>query len=504
MAELDLLQRRIRETFPSMKRSPAKRPRPVGFLRYFFKERGRIAAWNETARMIEFGFMGFQLGLSRDYRRRFSELVTRNVVPLTSRAERILAEGWRWSMLSIREYNVIVFFVDLCRKLVAVSDDQSFSEVRFYKMHEAVVRLTLRPDYEALLLAGLEKVLMSHSRSDPGAASRTKTRLDRLRRFFQPETPQSSIYNFILAFAMVGSRRYLDWSDMTNPTSADWLPATFYNCSTETLRAIVHYYRNLSAEIQNLRESLDWLTGLDKVSGVSEGRAPKPMVDYYEAMGYQWKVDMDDYFLLILNLAKRVRKDLDRILHQTFEVMNTEETIVEARVVEDVRLETLFVDFSEYLSAAEGRYQTLGAGGIAVPMYRAADKPRDLLPSKDHAIIFDKIARALSCLFQTGVILREMWEQNNAQDGYYLRHMIVKPEEMRGRPLLDVFAVYAELLLQICGYFKNSDLMAELKRIPKTEQLLEKREAELERLDAHGLVESVIMKKKNGAGNRGR
>ena len=492
MAEIEALQMQIREDPPAAKLSLIRRPVPVGGFRYFIKERPRMTRWNERVGLIAFRMFGIKADLTDDFQTRFNEIVTQDVFPLLTVAQQILDEGWRWSVLSISEYNVIVYFVDLCNKLMTLSESTPFSESDFYKMHEALLRISARPDYQRLLIGALEKILITHRTAEDGSIKRMRQRIDSLQRFFNPERPSRSVFSLIRAYCMVSSRRFLDWDDLTRPVSSNWLRDDFYECSPKVLEAIEGYVRELLSKIERTKKNFNWLVSLRDISGIAEGKAPQAMVAYYEKTGMSWREDGEDFFMLVLSLAKRIMADLDRVLHSEYDVMTQNEKIIKARIVDDEILEQLFHDVSEVFSEAQGRYLALGSVKFAVSVFRVSDKPKELLPTDGYRTVLDFVNNMLSGFFRLGIELRRKREENSYRDSFYLTHMIVNPQEMRGRPVVDVLAIESELLLQVCGYFKSKEMIEQVRKIPAIEKRLKSLETEKERLDANGTIGELL------------
>ena len=70
--------------------------------------------------------------------------------------------------------------------------------------------------------------------------------------------------------------------------------------------------------------------------------------------------------------------------------------------------------------------------------------------------------------------------------------MVVGKPRWRGRPLLEVFTFYIDVIIEACGYFGARELERDLARLAQIERSIETREKEKAGLDTTGIIGELL------------
>ncbi|MEW5818002.1 MAG: hypothetical protein AB1798_21745, partial [Spirochaetota bacterium] len=132
------------------------------------------------------------------------------IVPLSGYVKEILVKGWRWAMLSIREYNLIVFFADFCEKMSMIERAADLKDTDFFKMEEAFLKIVYREEYPQIIVKIFEKILILHNKDFSENREKLEGIIKNFSCFFTSGCFSPSIYDLLLIYNMVRFRRYLE------------------------------------------------------------------------------------------------------------------------------------------------------------------------------------------------------------------------------------------------------------------------------------------------------
>jgi hypothetical protein len=294
--EIEGVYARIRESQRAPSVTVARSLSIRGFLSYYTKEMPGIARWAKTHGLIEMGFLRLRPRLRPEVMERLRALVTLCVIPAAPYAAKILEEGWKWHLLPMRDYNLVVSFVDFQRKIVALTQAGSYSRADFQKMADAFFRLVYNAGHTAALVSVLERLFGQNPGFPPQL---TKS----LACFFSPDCMRPSLRDIILAHAMVSYHRSLAWSDLLYPDLALAIPDRYYQCSLAVFEMMVMHLQGITRELAALRAERETIAWLQDRAEPLTGEIPRNLARFYSDLGRSWHADGGDVFLLLLSLV---------------------------------------------------------------------------------------------------------------------------------------------------------------------------------------------------------
>ena len=491
MDDIEDLYRKLKDQTRLANRRIKGRIHPVGLSKYLFGERKKIDRWNRPVQLVKFGVFGLTAKTKRDFSSRLYDLFLKNALPLFRIAEKVLEDGWKWRNLSVKEYNIIVYYVDFCNKILSIGEGSLWSAHEFGVVEEAFLKLASTKEHGELLASGLRKVIAG--KYGTGSPGRTKAdaALGKLMLFLDTGGRHPSCLDFVLAHNIVESRRYLTFSDLV-PFPTGGLPEKFYNCSIDVFRNILSHYRQLARETKSLRLRLNWLEWLDRQSQYGGGDEPVGIISFYQSASNDWLVDSKSFYLLVLTLIKKVIDQLDQIVRKNWELMTAEEKIVRARIVRDEGLEQMLDKLANEHAAAEAYRRVALPTSFALTEFLAGSIDETIAKTKVYRDLTEKIESMLTLLFGTAVTLEEISVSRDHPGTFLLRHMIVRPIQYRGKSVMDLIASQTALLLQICRYFRSAALEAELNAAAQARAQLSSKQREMSHLDAGRIVEGLM------------
>ena len=463
----------------------------VGFLSYYLREMPRISRWAREHGLIEFSFMRLQPRLGMDVIERLNGMVNQCILPVAPYAAKILEEGWKWRMLPIRDYNLVVTFVDFQRKIVALTQGRVFTRPDFQKMAESFYRLVYHAGQTGALIGVFTKLFSQAPGFPPHL-------LQDLACFFSADCMRPSLRDIILAHAMVTYRKSLTWVDLLNPDLSLSIPEGFYQCSLAIFQMIVLHVQGLERELAALRAEKEGLSWLHGQRGRERTEVPGKLARFYEDLGRSWHADSGDAFLLLLTLIGGLVVQLRELCGGTWQVMTAGEKIASLKVISDPALQADVEKIAAFQEAAGGRHQLMAPEEISLFRYREMADPTPLLLTENQKFVNGRIGMAFSGLYRLALSLRSILNGNASgypADFYQTRMVLGKPR-WRGRPLQEVFTYCIEVILESCWYFRVAELEKDLVRLSQVEKGIEKREKEKAGLDTTGFIGELLASRK--------
>ncbi|MAG13367.1 MAG: hypothetical protein CMN78_02095 [Spirochaetales bacterium] len=496
--DIDQLYRQIREEQRTGDRRVKRRLHSGKFSIYYFKDRKRIMSWNRDVDLIRFGFLGFYLSLRRNFKESLYTLFTEKAFGLYSYAEKIVKEGWQWEIVSVKEYNIIVFFVDFCRKMISLGEAKNLTESGFLKAEEAFLKITYKEEYGELLLKALEKLLVVHNKATGASRKRLQSSITGLRDLITQKRLKPSLFDYILSYNMVQQRQYVEWDGLLYPYAGAVLRDKFYDCSLDIFKSLINRYRRLDIDLQNLKERLSWHDWLQKNAKIKNLDAPELLISIYDTVERSWHLDSSNFFMLFFTLMGNVINRLDRIVHGEWELMASDEKHTRARVLNDEKIEGHFEKLRNEHGTAEGYFNATSPLPFSMQDFQGASTPEFLLDNDVTKSLWSRIIGLLSMAFQIALALKELQEDSTYTESFFLKHMIVRPPELRGKSVLDLLAYYERLLLQTCNFFRSPDLLHELRKLPQLRRDLNSKAKEKRRLDTQGSIGRLLVDSQEG------
>jgi hypothetical protein len=454
-----------------------------GFLTWWFREMPGMARWAREHGLIEFSFLRLHPRLSPDFRTRLASLLTTWLVPAGPFVGKILAEGWKWRALPVRDYNLVVYLADFQRKALALIESSGFSRAEFRRMTEAFFRLVYHAGQTGALVSVFPRVFTDNAEQALRVAKGLEC-------FFAADCTRPSFRDLILAHAMVGSRRCLSWGDLLLPNLNLRIPDRFYQCSLPVFEAIVGHLRLIRKELATLkreREDIEWVT--ERVRR-PPGEVPGSLARFYSDLGRNWHADSGDVFLLLLTLVGGMVSRLRELCADQWQVMTQGEKIVSIRLLEDATLAAEVEKAAVHLETAAARQQMMAPEEVSLFRYLDAPDVDLLMKTENQRFVNGRLHAALTQLYELALSLQRI--VSGRAPGYaaefYLTRMVVGKPRWRGRPLAEVFAFTIDAALQAASYFRVKKLQRDLARLEQIERGIAAREREKATLDGTGLI----------------
>ncbi len=492
MDDIEILYTKLKEQNKASTRRLKARIEPPAFTKYLFIERKRIVEWNRSAGLIRFGIFGFIPKTVKDFRTRLYGVYLKEIHPLYALANRGLDEGWQWQLFSVKEYNILVFFSDFCKKVQSYGESRTAATDAFAVAEEAYFKLTYSAGMVELLEKAFRKIFLSKKTGGTTDKAQAEKTLIKLREFLTAGDGDRSFLSFSLAFNMAVSRKYLSSGDLTRPYAGELLPDRFYSCSMEVFRKVLGYYRSLKKEIGSLRNALNQLEWLEKQSRLADEDKPEELIKAYDTDINSWAFDRKNYYELFLRLMKRTLERLEGVLRLEWQLMSTEEKMVNARIVNDKHLEALYEELAGRYAMAEGYFWTNAPIAVSLLEFKDDSIPYSILETNVHKVLQTKFNEMLADLFQISVGLEELTIDRNYPRAFMLRFMIVQPIEYRGKSVSDVLSDTIGTLLKICSYFGCPVLSAQLNKTSQVRRELSVKVKEREYIDSNRVLEGLL------------
>ncbi|MBN2545478.1 MAG: hypothetical protein JXB50_06760 [Spirochaetes bacterium] len=382
----------------------------------------------------------------------------------------IIKNGWKSGVLSIKEYNIIVQFSDLYNKMSAVNKKPVLIYNDFIKFEDSFYKVISNDIYLKNLLEGLNKIFTYYKESFFNNNEKIiKQLINLLESFFSFNFIMPSIYDIILAFNIINARRFLNWDELYEKTKEDFIQSNFFDCSVEVFEQIVKSIKSSLSEIEIIEKDIARIEWLKNYSSLSNNTNPDKIICFYiEILKKDWHKDSDDLFLLLLSLFNGIIEKMNELLSKDFVLMNEKEELIKKRIFSNMELEELFNNLKEQYTSAKDRHLSVTPSKIPLEFYISQINPEFIFTDINQKFIFEKIYNVFYFLrqmaFKLYYIINDEKELNKMN---FIKFMIVKPEEWKGKILISLINFYIELFLQICGYFKEKNLILELNKLNK-------------------------------------
>lgn len=466
------------------------------FIKYYFEDQRQINVWNRKNNLIKFAFAGFSIKLSDEFKVALDELFIKNILPVTKYLKKIMIDGWKHEILSIKEYNMIVYFTDFCNKLSVFEKSKQFNLLSYLKFEEAFFKLTFKDDLLRIFLDGLQKILIYYKKLANKDEEEVYEIIRNLEYFFSPKVLFPSVYELILAFNMVYFKRYLEWDDLIEQNSFSTVKEDFYECSSEVFSAIITYIEVLIRRINQLESTKRHIEWFKDFAEIKTGEEPVKIISFYEKCGFDWNKDKDDFFSLFFNLTGEIITRLKSFIFNRWILMTRDEKRIKVNLINDSEIKVLFKDLLNHFNMGMTRNQASVSSKFLLLEFLRCEYPTMLFTNEDQRFIYERITIILSILMKLSKKFNTIYIGGESKEYYFFNYMVVSPEEWRGYPVFRIFKDYIELFLQLCGFFREENLLLEIKRLPVINNSIKKNMKKLNSVrGTNTLINDLINKK---------
>lgn len=467
---------------------------PAGFLWYRLREARRIARFASSTGLIEFSLFRLKLRLVPGFRKTLMETWLAHCLPAHVCAEEILRDGWKWQILTVREYNHLVYFVDFCRKVQALERGGAVGSAPYRRMEEAFLGIVCREDYVPVITTALRKVLTSRKTKVPRSEEEQTTILAGLTCFFTLGCLKPGFYELIRARAMVGGRRYLEWTDLLAPGTNDFIQETYYDYPPEILGEIVGYLRSLDRQLERLAEEREPVAWIRDVAGASQGDPRENLAAYYARQGRDWEADSRDVLGLALSLVTCLTAGIDELAGGTWQVMSRSEKVGRATIIRDETLKRTIQGLRTEQDNALTLYKTTVPAKAPLTDFLIRGSEAAEITVGGRRVVFAKVSEILARLYQVALSLKRIRDDSveGYGPGYYLSQMVVSPAVWRGKSLYDVLSAHIVLVIHACILFRIRSLEQDQARIDEIDRRVAALEATRRAVDPSGVLSDAL------------
>ncbi len=384
-------------------------------------------------------------------------------------------------MLTITEYNLIVHFADFCNKMSAIEKSKNIVFREFVKMEAAFLKITRDQKIPELIISALSRVLVFYNKVYVKNNADFDKMMKKLEYFFIPNFYYPSFYDLILAFNMAHYRQYLNWPDLYRSDFNLSEQNKFYECSEIVFGEIMKYIGTMKAEIDTLsrdKNRIEWLKNLSEIKSIEY---PDIIVKFYESNRHDWTKDGEDMLLLILILIEDIIIKLDDMLHNEWTLMDNKEKMVNMRVLRGNEIEVLYNKLKTDYDLAKTKHLNNLPLKIPLREFFRREFSESLFTDNNQKYIYNKMVKMFGYLRELSLVLKKYYDPLGDQksDTDFNKFMVVSPQEWRGEPVFSVFKFYILLFLQICGYFRENDLLSDIKKLQEIDRKLAERKEKI-------------------------
>jgi len=445
---------------------------------------------------LEFSFFRFKISLSKNFKKNFDDIFLYNVYPACKFLKDIVKNGWKSGVLSIKEYNIIVQFADLYTKMSVIHKKPVIMYNDFLKVEDAFYKVISNDIYLKNLIEGLNKIFNFYKDTLFNNNEKIiKQVINSLESFFSFNIISPSIYEIILAFNIINIKRFLNWDELLEKTNEDFIQSNFFDCPVEVFEQIVKYIKTSLSEIEIIDKEIKRIEWLKNYTFSSNSGNPEKIIFFYQdILKKDWAKDSDDLILLLLNLFYGINERLHELFYKDFILMDEKEQLVKKSILKSHELEELYNNMKEQYKSAREKHLSVTTSKISLEFYISQISPEFIFTDINQKFIFERIYNVFYYLRQIAYKLYHLI--NNEEENKninYIKFMIIKPEEWKGKILISLINFYIELFLQICGYFKEKNLLLELNKLNKLNLDKEKSLKKIEMIsDSNKIIERFL------------
>ena len=466
-------------------------------LEYYLNHQNKITLWNNEKKLFEFTFMRFNFTLTMDFTSRLNDLYVNNIAPMMPLLKTILEEGWRLSKITKKKYNLIVYFYDFCQKFHKTISFAEISPKNFFLMEESFFRLTCNTSFEIIIRDALENFMVHQNRSLMNDDAKLTELTASISRFFSRTDYSPSIYDLILAYNMVYYRRFFRWEELITEGINNIIPMDFYLCTQDVFKSIFDYIRVLLKNLKKLEKERDHIQWLKEFGDIHSYTDPEKLIEFYQSEGHNWLNDQKDVFQLFINIIEALVKKTGPLFFNTWELANEQSQVVKQKILKEKEMLVLFNKISNEFNLAKGRLTNSNPQKISYNELFQEEKPKiETMLSSDHKYVYDKMLLILTDIYTFTDYLIKILKNRGVHPE--LNYLLIDEETWCGKPVHNIYQYYTEILLQVCGLFKENMMDVQLKKLAYSEKQIKNIYVQLNEMSDNNQVIIDFIEKKNG------
>lgn len=459
----------------------------AGFFEFLFKHLFKIIKWNKRFNLLNIApFSTQKVRVKYSFKDKLCNLYLTYLFPLAKYVKVILEKGWKWSFLSIKEYNCIALFYELIKRFEYIDNAKTLNESDFLKMEDAFLRLSSNKHYVDIITDTFKKyfeiiekrTLHNMDKDKDNIVSKILLNIEF---FFSTKYVTPSIYDFITTYNFTIFNKYITFEQLIINKPFDIIQNDFFECGKEIFDQIINYTKNLVKENKRLekeKENIVWLMNI-----INNERKPDKMEKHYIMIKRNWDKDAIDAFLFFIRFMDGLTEKLTFILYKEWELIDNNETLLKTKIFDKNQIDLNMIKLNSEFFNLKSKYYSMVSPKISLAEFQNSENPIKLF--NEHQVsLFEKIIIITGLLRDIGLTMK-----NNIQNDKLTiknadrnKYMVLIPEEWKANSVYDVFIFYMELLIQTAAFFKDSNLLYEVKRIGSIEDKLDENRSKLQRV----------------------
>ncbi|MCG8571967.1 MAG: hypothetical protein MJB14_17670 [Spirochaetes bacterium] len=475
----------------------------IHFLSYLIKQRSKMMKWNQKYGIIKPAL--FNVKFTYHFPKKLNNIFYEQLFPCYIHLEKIIAEGWKWQEINLKEYNLIVLFADFLKKFEKLCEKKTelansyFDETFFLLTEEAFLKIISSSDYPNQIISALEKVFYAHKKKFFESEDKIAQVISSLENFFLDKDSTQSFYPLIRAYNMVQTKKFLSLSDFAVPFQHEIVQQNYYDCPRNVFSTMITYINSLLANISKLSKEMDEHQWLITISEAEQEGPPFLLNDYYQKCGYSLEKDSQDFFYLFFNLMKCIKQSLVLLIEKEWILINENEKKVELLILKGESgeiIEKLMEEFADDLKSAVERYNTTVLPKVNYLEFKNKNDMDQTAEDKNQYYILEKISQLMAILRQIGFNCKNIADHLDFNSYQYLKYMVDLPRDYRGKFVYQVLEDYTGLLLQCAAFFKENFIIERVKGFTHIKKQLFMYQESLKRVtDSNRMIEKWIGEK---------
>lgn len=473
------------------------------FFEFLFKHFFKINRWNKRFDLLKILlFSKKRIEIKSNFKKKLEEIYNKYFLTLKLFLKEIIDKGWRYDFLSIKEYNLIVIFMDMAIKLENIISYIKLNDLYFLGFEESFMRIHKNRDYFSILFEALKKIY-NHIEKNPLKTSKKEKKdednkdellksIENIYYLFHTGYVYPSLFDLIFAFNIYQTERFLDYDNLFKQDVIPTIQSGFYDCAKEIFEEILRQLNNLLNEEERLnkeRERIEWLKSICEIDNNQK------IFSFYNKTFKSWDNDKEDVFYLFLNITKVIIEKLDFLFFKEWEVTDSADRISKIKIIDPTELEPIHQKIYNDFLYLKSKYFASSINRVSIEEYKRSENFISLLSETQHQL-YEKMLTILSNFKYIADKIKKINEssfynkQNNLE-----KFLIYYPNEFKGNSIDEVLNYYVELLLQICFYFKENNTLSEIRKLQNIINNIEEIEERINKLsDTNNFIRESFKK----------
>ncbi|MBN2735724.1 MAG: hypothetical protein JXR70_02005 [Spirochaetales bacterium] len=483
------LRRHYRVESMKLLRSQEKRK----FLQYFFKDRPKIMAWNQSFDLIHFSFFGIKIALSDHFKEKITELYYKIILPVKVYIPEILNYSWRWKSISMEDYNLVVYLADFIQKYENLVTNHKFNDKDFLMLQQSFVRFLYHESYASKMISAFTRAVKELFLNLQKDNSKAMAQIEELQEFFSYRYVGFSLFQAILAYNMVYYRRFLEFKDLVAPYTGHILQKDIYLCSYEVFNTMMNYLKNKYTELENWQKKLSEHLWIRSISKMDSPEDMKILEEFYASLGHDFQEDKGDAFLVMLLIAEGLANSIEEIHFNSWHLLSTEEEEKTMKISTTKDIDPIIKEIFEDLELAKARYSTVMPIKISLGTYNSWENPELFLNEKHQHFFYQKFQKIFSSFHTIAMCYRDILANKDKQAFTFLRFMVLSPQRYHGKAVYQVYEYFLKLIMKLCRYFKEENLSRGIRSAAKIEKIIQEIETDIDSLrDSNHIIDKGL------------